>query len=100
MNKPRQSDMFSESSADLPIFSGTAPRGEESRFDPQPAARQIPLDLGCAQIPTLVEAAHIAIDRIGDYLGSEPGFQDLHDLQEALDALEDALFEYYKDLSS
>ncbi len=96
----KQTNMFAASNADLPIFSGTAPKGQESAFTPKPAARQIPLGLGCSPTPTLAEAAHIAVDRIGDFLGSEPAHRDLHDLQEALDALEDALAEYYNHLSS
>jgi hypothetical protein len=36
----RQLDMFSENNADLPLFSGTAPRAAVEPFTPEPASIQ------------------------------------------------------------
>jgi hypothetical protein len=36
----RQLDMFAENNADLPLFSGTAPRAAVEPFTPEPASTQ------------------------------------------------------------
>lgn len=87
----KQTNMFSASNADLPLFSGTSPRGQESTFSPAPSARQIPLALVQQPISDMVEAMQVAADLLGDYLGSDPANRDLDDVAQALEMLEATL---------
>jgi hypothetical protein len=53
----RQLDMFSENNADLPLFSGTAPRAAVEPFTPEPASTQARL-LGMAPDWSELAQAH------------------------------------------
>lgn len=94
--KKHQTNMFSGSNADLPIFSGTPQHASETGFNPQPAQKQLDLGLQASTSLGLVEAAHVAVERLVEYLHSE--CPDPHDLQRALNALEDALSNYYSQI--
>lgn len=94
--KAKQVNMFAKTNADLPIFSGTAQTVQVSLFLGAPAQVQMslptpyPRELACK----MAEIVHVAVDSIGDYIGSDPSMRPVSDLHSVLDAMDAVLTEY------